>query len=586
MPKHQKPAAGEALTGAVSLLWPADRKPKESLPRLNEQTVRDLDLGRTIENLCLDSRLDKNVETILLSLTADGEVIRHRQDVLDDLLSQPSLVRQLENIRSELSDLGGYQSSVEGEDLLYEVCWRLGELETYVDCVTQLSSILKQAGDGLRSAGLMRLKTRLEEVEENEVFQNLVGELPELLSRVRGIRSVTVGVNLDKHLRPFEATLLSVNRKSFRGSFGNLFGKIFGGGTEPVEKKPSTDGRGIAPLHSVPRRRDTESFEKSSRNDTVNPMLVPLFRDLANVLNRISEPIAAQLRKYVGVQSRFLVELASEISFFLGAVRLIDRIRAGGLPFCRPEISPGEDGICEVEESYNLNLALRMGGDGENLSESVVTNDIRFSPSECVFILTGPNRGGKTTYMQSVGLVHVLAQAGLYIPGSRGRISPVDGIYTHFPADEKPDLDTGRLGEEATRLSGIFSAATPRSLILLNESFATTSPKESLYLAREIVQVLLILGVRSIYTTHLHELSHELESLQDGDNPRAVSLVSLASEETGEAPDDPLERHARRTFKIVPGQPKGFSYATEIASRYGISFEQLVRRLKDRDLLT
>jgi len=89
-----------------------------------------------------------------------------------------------------------------------------------------------------------------------------------------------------------------------------------------------------------------------------------------------------------------------------------------------------------------------------------------------IWILTGPNRGGKTTFTQSVGLIHILFQAGLYVPAAEARISPVDAIYTHFPVPETTQLGMGRLDEEAKRLAGIFAAATPQSLILLNEVLA------------------------------------------------------------------------------------------------------------------
>jgi len=118
-----------------------------------------------------------------------------------------------------------------------------------------------------------------------------------------------------------------------------------------------------------------------------------------------------------------------------------------------------------------------------------------------VFVLTGPNRGGKTTHVQAVGLAQVLAKAGLYVPARAARISPVEGIFTHFPAREHPELDTGRLGEEAQRLRELFAAATSGSLILFNESLSTTSPGESLVLARDLLRALSLLGARAIFTS-------------------------------------------------------------------------------------
>jgi DNA mismatch repair ATPase MutS len=238
--------------------------------------------------------------------------------------------------------------------------------------------------------------------------------------------------------------------------------------------------------------------------------------------------------------------------------------------------------VCEIDAAYNVNLALRLlaKGGARDLSRIVITNDVRFGPEGRIFVLTGPNQGGKTTYTQAVGLAHVLAQAGLYVPGSRARISPVDNIYTHFPVEERPDAEAGRLGEEAQRLNDLFARATRHSLILLNESLSSTSPGESLYLAQDVVRILRLLGARAIFATHLHDLAASLDDLNaqtPGDSP-LISLVSLAVDHDGAG-------EVRQTYRIVPGPPLGRSYAREIAARYGISYEQLEHMLRERGIV-
>ena len=81
---------------------------------------------------------------------------------------------------------------------------------------------------------------------------------------------------------------------------------------------------------------------------------------------------------------------------------------------------------------YNLKLAVFETEESGN----IVPNDLNFDRERRVYLLTGANRGGKTTITQAVGQLFVLAQGGIYIPGKAFTFSPVIGIYTHFPADE------------------------------------------------------------------------------------------------------------------------------------------------------
>ena len=112
--------------------------------------------------------------------------------------------------------------------------------------------------------------------------------------------------------------------------------------------------------------------------------------------------------------------------------------------------------------------------------------------------------------------------------------------------EEQLPKGTGRFGDKAQRLSQIFACSTRHSLILLNESLASTNPGESLYIAQDIVRILRRLGARAIFATHLHELAADVATLNastDGDSD-IVSLVASRTEtETGD--DGPL-----RSYKI------------------------------------
>jgi DNA mismatch repair ATPase MutS len=195
-----------------------------------------------------------------------------------------------------------------------------------------------------------------------------------------------------------------------------------------------------------------------------------------------------------------------------------------------------------------------------------VKNDLDFDAEHRLYILTGANRGGKTTITQAVGAAFLMAQGGIYVPADSFTFDTADGIYTHFPADENKTMDLGRLGEESKRFRDLFMAAGPRSLILLNESFSTTSFEEGFYIARDAVRAMQKLGCRLIYNTHMHKLAEEIDVLnrEAGGENGIASLVAETEDGT-------------RSYRVRVAPPQGLSYARDIAEKYGVTYEQLAQ---------
>jgi DNA mismatch repair ATPase MutS len=299
-------------------------------------------------------------------------------------------------------------------------------------------------------------------------------------------------------------------------------------------------------------------------------------RDLRHLLGQVVGPVEAALEQYASVSSAMLSQLGLELALLLGAARLIERLRCAGLPVCCPEVLPLDERRASVEDAYDLRLALaalERGGAPE-----IVTNPVSFdAEAGRVWVLTGPNRGGKTTYTRAVGLLQVLLQAGLFVPARAARLSPVEVILTHFPTREDAVPGQGRLDAEAERLATIFRQARPSSLILLNEALAGTSALEALDLARGVVRALRLLGARAIYVTHLHELALATDEI-NASTPGDGTVGSLVAEADEAGPG-----RGRRTYRVRPGRPRGASFAAEIAEQHGISFDQLARLIGDRE---
>jgi len=554
----------------LSLLWPAGTGPSWAGTALDPQCVRDLELESTLAALADGRPRQSSIRKVFLNLCHDPVVIAYRQDVLDDLWHNPDFTSRLEALLPDLSSLELSHISVDRRrSPLQEVAWRLGELEYLMTCVTGLNAVFAEAGRHVRATGWCSLRDHMAQVVQDPVYQQLTRELPHLLRSIRAKVSVTIGVNLDDQFRPVAATLLSVNAQKYTSS--TFLDRLLG--------NPGENFKGLGPLHTVadlPQGQGPSGNRGGNRD--VNPLMDPLFRDLAKVLDSVCQPVAQALRHYDTLHSGFLAALRDDLAFYLAAMRLMERLRSRGLPVCRPEIAPMTERVCELHEAYNLNLALHQREQAEDASR-IITNDVHLGEDGRICILTGPNQGGKTTYTQMVGLCQILAQAGVWVPAAWARISPVDNIYTHYPVEEQVARGTGRFGDEAQRLSVIFARGTRHSLVLLNESLASTNSGESLYIAQDIVRVLRRLGARAIFATHLHELAADLAALNAstaGDS-LIVSLVASRRETPEESP--------RRSYKIVPGPPLGRSYAQEIAAQYGISYDQLTALLQQRGAL-
>jgi DNA mismatch repair ATPase MutS len=552
------PFAGGALE-LTSLLWPAGSGLQlRTSVGLAETAAEDLAVAELVRAIvgadgttAQVQRREHYVRQMLGQLIADAAVIGYRQDVVQDLLDNSALSTQLAAVLpalESLSDVGGRAERFQAtsREVIERVVRRLADLELYVDCTRQLVGALTSAT--LHSTALRAVRTDLQRLVESETFSSLEAQLPELRETLAGVRSVTIGLNLGPDLMPESATILEFGSQRIDGRRA-LLGRLLGDGGQ----------HGLTPL------RRGEGSPMGRPND--------LQRDLNRLLQEVVAPLAAALARYSRLSVHGLARLGPELALLLGGARLATTLQAVGLPVCRPQILAADERVTDLGEAYDPGLVLRAGG------EDVVTNAVVLDADQArIWVLCGPNRSGKTTYIRAVGLAHLLGQAGLPVPARSARLSPVDAVFTHFPAREANQPGMGRLDQEADRLAAIFRQATRHSLVLLNEALAGTSALEAFDLARGVVRGLRLLGARAIYVTHLHELAAaaaEINASTAGD-ARVGSLVA----EPGASGAGALVR----SYRISPGPPHGQSFAAEIAAQHGISYEQLVALLNERGL--
>ncbi len=561
-----------------SLLHPANSA--EQYKTLTPQAINDLSIDYLCESLTDNAFERGSIKNLMTNITSDERVIQYRSDIFNDLYKNPQLRVDLEQLLAKLSDLRELEKFKKDSDAsdLWSLINRLREIDGYVDCITDIKRSLEHFD--ISSEGLLELKKIVSDIHDNTGFPEIKKDIEQALSLARKIKSITIGVNMDDLLRPANAGIISLNDFYITGNgiLGNFMRHISKDGNELNSDK------GLASMRSfhqyspgtqkfgIPTSTRTPQIDSPSMtSDTAtggDPLSQSLTKSVTAIVKKIVKSIQSTLHKYISISGFKLVSLVPEIVFYIRWATLIDKLTADGTVLCKPEVLPLGERSLYAKDIYNIKLALKsLGGE----KTEIIGNDFEFSDNARIYIMTGPNRGGKTTFTQAVGLAFLLAQNGIYVPAKSFKFSPCDNIYTHFPADENDTVDLGRLGEESKRIAEIFQIATDKSLLLFNESLATTNVSEGLYIAKDVVKAMKYIGTRTIFNTHMHELAHDLDQLNSGTEgtSRVESLVTGVD-------------HGKRSFKVSIAPPQGVSYARDIAVKYGVTFEQIKESLNDR----
>ena len=542
---------------------------------MSDETLHDLGLDALCQKVTEKPTEQAMILQVLRSLTPDPAVARYRADVFDDLYRHPEIREKLLSLLDHvkfLNDFGATSRSSDENLGVWDLVHRLDELKDYVATVEAIEDCLKDVQ--LKSEGLRQLRDGIHTIWEDSGFGGLKEDIAGLNASTDSVKSVTIGMNLNDRFEPVQAGLISVNGKPFSRS--TLLQHFTDALSRRDQIQPEAEWNGsmnwypaddfaslgeskISRFTTMAMRATNPLFAMTMAGVPVNDGAREITRTMDTALTRLLTGITRKLRetlnRYASVSIREVSDLIPELLFYIRWAEYWEKLEKEGWVFCKPEVLDGGDRTMEARGAYNLKLTLVES------PASTVRNDLEFDAEKRVYLLTGANRGGKTTVTQAIGQLFLLAQGGLYVPAERFAFVPADIVCTHFPADEDKTLDLGRLGEECRRFRDLFRQCTEKSLILLNESFSTTSFEEGYFIATDAVRAVLYRGCRCIYNTHMHKLARDMtaENL-----PGVCSLIVRS------------EGH-RRSFRLEIAPPEGSSFARDIAEKYGVTYDELIR---------
>lgn len=310
-----------------------------------------------------------------------------------------------------------------------------------------------------------------------------------------------------------------------------------------------------------------EAFERFQQGSVANylvkyrdwPDMNHVESSIADRVARLFDEEFESLRAFCDHASDFVapavISFDRDLHFYLSYLDYIAPMKSRGLSFCLPTMSDSK-GV-SVRDTFDIALANKLVAE----SKPVVCNEFHLAGHERIFVVSGPNQGGKTTFARTFGQIHFLGALGCPVPGHDANLFLFDDLFTHFGREEDATFQSGKLEDDLLRIQKVLRHMTPNSIVIMNEIFSSTTTQDALSLGTKVLERVIAIDALCVVVSFIDELTLL--------GPSIVSMTSSVN------PDDPVER----TFKVIRHPADGLAYAISIAEKYGLTYEQLRERI-------
>ena len=519
----EPPSAPHAPGRFMSLLADESSGRAALKGREDRSFASDLNLDQIVGKIAGVREEHAFIATLLYEQLDDVDTVHYRHEVFRDLEDR-SLFEQMQRFADVMSQVRMHLGQINKMQFQYQrEGWFLDAASIYCEAVQSLATTLSSVQLGSRA--LRAFRAFLVSYVASAEFDSLVadtGTRKEALASIRyctRIRNGRVDVSRYEGQADYTAEVLETFERFKQGAV----------------KDYQINYRSWPGMNHVAAQ--------------IVQLVARLFPDEFAALD-------AYCRQYAEFFDETIRQFERELSFYLAYLDYIGPLSAAGLSFSYPDVTATSKAIFAAD-TFDLALAKKLVAEGK----PVVRNDFRMEGPERIFVVSGPNQGGKTTFARMFGQLHHLASVGCPVPGSAARLFLFDQLFVHF--ERKEDLANlrGKLEDDLVRIRQILLAATSNSIVIMNEIFTSTTLRDARFLGEKVMEKIIQLDVLCVYVTFVDELASLGASV--------VSMVSTV------VPENPAER----TYKVVRGPADGLAYALSIARKHDVTYERLRQRI-------